>query len=136
MDYSLHCVKLPTYAPKDMNSVVFMKDTCCHRSFYYQKGIKRHCGNSQNSLVECTVYLQCRFLVVIIISHKVLACSEVLIVFTCSCDCTFNTCVYFLIWSVWKDRTDTQVLFFPSFRKCNVLCNFATSEMKLIPVCI
>lgn len=44
--------------------------------------------------------------------------------------------VIFLFWGAWKDRTDTQVLFLPSFRKCNVLSNFATSEMKITPVCI
>lgn len=87
--------------------------------------------------MECTVYLQCRLLEAIVISDRDLACSEVLIVFTCSCDCTFYTCDFFSGFGVYG-RTEQifKSYFLPSFRKCYVLSNFATSEMKNTLVCI
>lgn len=130
VDCSLDCIKLATYAPRILFQYFLWRIRVVIEAFITKRGLRGIVGTPK-TLVECTVYLQCRFLEVIVISHKVFACSEVLIVFTCSCDCTFSTCVFFLIWSVWKDRTDTQFLFLPSFRKCDVLCNFATSEMNL-----
>lgn len=91
---SLDCIRLPAYAPKILIQYFLWRIHVVIEAFITKRGLRGIVGTPK-TLVECIVYLQCRFLEVIVISHKVLAFSEVLIIFTCSCDCTLNTCVFF-----------------------------------------
>lgn len=68
--------------------------------------------------MDCTVYLQCRLLEAIVISDKDLACSEVFFFFLIPVVViVLSIPVIFLVWGVWKDRTDIQVQFFAIFQE-------------------